>query len=47
VQGKDKRWSLYRVSAPEDAGTLLGSYQGRRDANKALEKIAYGPEPLW
>ena len=47
VQGKDKRWSLFRAMAPEDAGALLGTYQGRRDANKALEKIAYGSEPQW
>lgn len=38
VQDKDKRWSLFRVTAPEDKGALLGTYQGRRDANKALEK---------
>jgi hypothetical protein len=24
---------------------VLGTYQGRREANKALEKIAYAPEP--
>jgi hypothetical protein len=46
-QDKDKRWSLFRVTGPEDKGALLGTYQGRRDANKALEKIAYGPEPQW
>ena len=47
VQGKDKRWSLFRVMAPEDPGALLGTYKGRRDANKALEKIAYVSEPQW
>jgi hypothetical protein len=47
VQDKDKRWSLFRVAGPEDKGALLGTYQGRRDATKALEKIAYGPEPQW
>jgi hypothetical protein len=26
-------------------GELLGTYQGRGDANKALKKIAYAPEP--
>jgi hypothetical protein len=26
-------------------GRVLGTYQGRREANKALEKIAYAPEP--
>jgi hypothetical protein len=35
---------LYRVATLEDVGTLLGAYDGRRIANKALEKIAYGPE---
>jgi hypothetical protein len=47
VQDKDKRWSLFRVMVPEDEGALLGTYQGRRDANKALEKIAYAAEPQW
>jgi hypothetical protein len=47
AQDKDKRWSLFRVTGPEDTGAILGTYQGRRDANKALEKIAYGPEPQW
>ncbi len=42
---KDKRWKLYRVASVADAGVLLGSYQGRREANKALEQIAYQPEP--
>jgi integrase len=36
-----------RFTGPEDTGAVLGTYQGRRDANKALEKIAYGPEPQW
>jgi len=31
----------------EDVGVLLGTYQGRREASKALEKIAYEPEPHW
>ncbi len=47
VRGKDKRWSLFRVAAPGDAGAMLGTYQGRRYANKALETIAYAPEPQW
>jgi hypothetical protein len=46
-RGKDKRWKLHRVADVEDVGVLLGSYQGRRDANKALEQIAYQPEPQW
>lgn len=45
AHGTDKRWKLYRISALEDPGVLLGTYQGRRDANKALEQIAYQPEP--
>jgi hypothetical protein len=45
ARGKDKRWKLYRVASVADAGVLLGSYQGRRDANKALEQIAYQPDP--
>jgi hypothetical protein len=44
AQGKDKRWKLFRVSSVEDDGTQLGSYQGRREANRALEQIAYGPD---
>ncbi len=42
---KDKRWKLFRIAALEDVGMQIGSYQGRRDANKALEQIAYQPEP--
>jgi len=44
VRSKDKRWQLYRISSPQDSGTLLGTYDGRRAASKALEKIAYQPE---
>lgn len=47
VRAKDKRWSLFRVKAVGEAGTLLGTYQNRRDANKALDKIAFSPEPQW
>jgi hypothetical protein len=42
---KDKRWKLYRISMLDDPGDLLGIYLGRRDANKALESIAYQAEP--
>jgi len=45
--GKDKRWQLFRITSLEDSGTQIGTYQGRRDANKALEQIAYQPEPRW
>lgn len=44
---KNKRWKLFRVTDLEDVGVQIGSYQGRRDANKALEQIAYQPEPNW
>ncbi|MGY3134570.1 hypothetical protein ACVWZM_005252 [Bradyrhizobium sp. USDA 4501] len=45
IQGKDKRWTLFRVKSIEDKGELLGQYQGRGDANKALKTIAYANEP--
>jgi hypothetical protein len=45
VQGKDKRWTMYRIKEIVDEGELLGTYQGRGDANKALAKIVYAPEP--
>ena len=44
VQGKDKRWTLYRIREISDKGELLGLYQGRGDANKALKTIAYANE---
>lgn len=44
VRAKDGRWKLYRIQEVTDAGNLLGVYLNRRDANKALEKIAYQPE---
>jgi hypothetical protein len=47
ARGKDKRWMLYRITSLEDAGQLLGTYQGRGDANKALQQIAYQPEQRW
>jgi hypothetical protein len=40
-----KRWKLHRIASLEDPGDLLGTYQGRGDANKALQQIAYQPEP--
>ena len=45
VQGKDKRWTLSRVKKIDEKGELLGLYQGRGDANKALKTIAYANEP--
>jgi hypothetical protein len=47
VRGKDKRWTLYRIKEISDQGKVIGTYQGRRDASKALEKIAYASEPQW
>lgn len=47
VQGKDKRWSLFRVKVVGEPGGPLGTYANRRDASKALEKIAFSPEPQW
>ena len=40
VPGKDKRWTLYRVIAIDDKGELVGRYQGRGVANKALKNIS-------
>jgi hypothetical protein len=47
AQGKDKRWSLFRITGADDSGKLVGVYGGRGDANKALKQIAYEPEPRW
>jgi hypothetical protein len=47
VRGKDKRWTLYRIKEISDQGRIIGTYEGRREASKALEKIAYAPEPKW
>jgi hypothetical protein len=47
VRDKDKRWQLSRVKAVGEPGAPLGTYQNRRDASKALEKIAFSPEPQW
>lgn len=44
---KDKRLSLYRIDDAEDPGKLIGTYGTRGDANKALVKLAYEPEPRW
>jgi hypothetical protein len=46
-QGKDKRWRLYRVEGVEDGGKPIGTYLTRSDVTKAVEKIAYEPEPRW
>jgi uncharacterized protein YbaR (Trm112 family) len=44
VQGTNKRWTLFRIKDVEDKGEMLGTYQARREANKALEQIAYATE---
>lgn len=44
---KDKRWSLFRIQAAQDAGAKIGTYGSRGDASKALTKLAYEPEPRW
>ena len=46
-QGADRRWRLSRVADTADAGKLIGTYLTRRDMTKAVEKIAYEPEPRW
>jgi hypothetical protein len=38
---------IYGAGGMVGQGVLLGTYQGRREASKALEKIAYEPEPHW
>lgn len=44
---KDKRWDLFRIEGMDDAGSRVGTYGSRGDANKALAKLAYEPEPRW
>ena len=44
---KDKRWALFRIGDVDDKGKLVGTYGSRRDASKALAKLAYEPEPGW
>ena len=46
-RSKDNRWNLYRAEIPNRSDVLLGTYFGRREGTKALEKIAYEPEPRW
>jgi hypothetical protein len=43
----DKMWRLYRVDtfAPDEEGFLLGKYQRRADATKAVKQMAYQAEP--
>jgi hypothetical protein len=44
---KDKRWDMFRIESVEDVGKLVGTYQTRGDASKALKLLAYQPEPRW
>jgi hypothetical protein len=46
---KDNKWQLHRVhsTAEEEKGTVLGKYQRRGDATKAVGEMAYLPEPKW
>lgn len=45
---KAKRWELFRIASVEDQeGKLIGLYQHRRDANRALAEAAFQPEPRW
>ena len=45
--GQGQALVAFSGEPPDDDGALLGDYQGRRDANKALESIAYSPETQW
>jgi hypothetical protein len=40
ARGEDKRRNLYYIASGADVGVLLGSYQGCREADEALEQIA-------
>jgi len=46
---KDNKWQFYRVNttAEDDKAAVLGKYQRRGDATKALGGMAYQPEPRW
>ena len=46
-QIKEKHWDLHRIEAMDDAGKLIGTYGCLGDVTKALQKIAYEPEPRW
>ncbi|AWO88412.1 MULTISPECIES: hypothetical protein [Bradyrhizobium] len=47
ARSKDHKWNLHRTEIPDNSDVLVGTYLGRREATKALEKIAYEPEPRW
>jgi len=44
-----KRWNVHRVqsTSDEEEAPLIGTYQGRGDAMKAIKEMAYKPEPRW
>ena len=48
TKGKDQRWTLSRVQAPQHSGgDVLGVYATRGEASKVVAKIAYQPESRW
>jgi len=47
ARSNDNKWNVYRIEMPDTFHALVGTYLGRREATKALEKIAYEPEPRW
>ncbi len=46
---RDKKWDVSRVQSisDEEEAPLIGTYQGRGDAMKAIKEMAYKPEPRW
>ncbi|MDA9492365.1 hypothetical protein [Bradyrhizobium sp. CCBAU 11361] len=46
-RSKDNRWDLFRAELPNKTDVLIGTYLGRREAGKTVQKIAYEPEPRW
>ncbi|MGY4299937.1 hypothetical protein ACVWXN_008032 [Bradyrhizobium sp. i1.4.4] len=44
---KDKMWNLYRANSIDSpSGSLIGKYQRRGDASKAVAQVAYQPDQL-
>jgi hypothetical protein len=45
----DNKWQLYRVNstAGDEKGAVMGMYQCRGAATRAVAEIAYQPEPGW
>lgn len=41
-------WQAFRINSIDDEdGRLIGTYQLRRDATKAITQVAYQPEPRY